>query len=254
VRRLLIVKTGRSLPELVARRGDYEDWILRGLGCAPERARVVCVQEGGTLPAPESVAGAVVTGSSALVSRREPWSEATGRWLVEAVRAGRPILAICYGHQLLAQALGGRVGANPRGREIGSVAVAPRPEAAADPLLGGLSAPWLFQATHVESVLELPPGARGLAGSALDPHQAFAVGERAWGVQFHPEFDADVIRAYLSARRAILRAEGLDADALLRGVRDSDDGRRVLRRFADLLDPPDRHAIFEPPQNGPVIG
>lgn len=237
MRPLLIVKTGSSLPELVARRGDYEDWIRAGLGCAPERVQVVCVQEGGRLPPPEAVAGVVVTGSSALVSRREPWSEATGRWLLEVLETRRPLLGICYGHQLLAQALGGRVGANPRGREIGSIEVLPRPEAADDLLLGGLPAPWRFQATHVEAVLELPPGARCLAGSRLDPHQAFAVGERAWGVQFHPEFDADVIRAYLRARRQILRDEGLDADALLHGVRESAHGGRVLRRFAELLDP-----------------
>ncbi len=236
MRPLLIVKTGSSLPELVARRGDYEDWIASGLGLGSERVQVVAVQAGAVLPEPEEVAGAVVTGSSALVSRRESWSEATGRWLVRALAAGRPLLGICYGHQLLAQALGGRVEANPRGREIGSIEVRPRAEASGDPLLGALPAPWRVQATHVESVLELPPGARWLAGSALDPHQAFAVGERAWGVQFHPEFDAEVIRAYLDARREILRAEGLDPDALVRGVVDSDHGRVVLRNFAALLD------------------
>ena len=61
----------------------------------------------------------------------------------------------------------------------------------------------------------LPPGARLLASSRGDPHQAFAVGDHAWGVQFHPEFDADVVRAYLEARRDAVRAEGLDPDALL---------------------------------------
>ena len=73
-----------------------------------------------------------------------------------------------------------------------------------------------------------------LAASIGDPHQAFSAGPRAWGVQFHPEFDADVIRGYLEARREVLRAEGRDPEALLAGVRESDHGPRLLRRFAAL--------------------
>ena len=92
-----------------------------------------------------------------------------------------------------------------------------------------------MQATHVESALELPAAARLLAASAGDPHHAFAVGRSAWGVQFHPEFDADITRAYIQERREILRAEGLDPERLHRETRDSGHGRRLLRRFAELL-------------------
>jgi GMP synthase (glutamine-hydrolysing) len=127
------------------------------------------------------------------------------------------------------------VGPNPRGREIGSIDVTLHAAARADALLGDLPACARMQATHVEAVLDLPPGARLLASSAGDPHQAFAVADHAWGVQFHPEFDADVVRAYLEARRDAVRAEGLDPDALLRGASDSPHGARVLRRFARLL-------------------
>jgi GMP synthase (glutamine-hydrolysing) len=237
VRRVLIVKTGTTLPQLRARRGDYEDWIAEGLGLERERIAVVRADEGEALPDPAAPAGVVVTGSSALVSRREPWSERAAAWLAEALAAQTPILGICYGHQLLAHALGGRVDANPRGREIGTIEVELCEAAAADPLLGGLAPRMTVQATHVESVLELPPGARLLASSAGDPHSAFAVGAAAWGVQFHPEFDADVVRAYLEERRELLRDEGLDADRLLASARDSPHGAALLRRFAALLAP-----------------
>jgi GMP synthase (glutamine-hydrolysing) len=231
---ILVVKCGGTLPALRARRGDYEDWILAGMGVAPECARIAAVSEGADLPAPAELQAAVLTGSSAMVSERAPWSERTAEWLRGAVAAELPVLGICYGHQLLGHALGGRVAANPRGREIGSVDVETLPAARGDALLGALPARLTVQATHVESVLELPPGARLLAGSRGDPHHAFSVGARAWGVQFHPEFDADVIRGYLDARREILGREGLDADALLAGVRESEDGRALLRRFAAL--------------------
>jgi GMP synthase (glutamine-hydrolysing) len=92
-----------------------------------------------------------------------------------------------------------------------------------------------MQSTHVEAVLELPAGARRLASSDVDPNQAFAVGERAWGVQFHPEFDADVVRSYLTARRELLLGEGFDPEALGRASSDSPHGAALLRRFAALL-------------------
>jgi GMP synthase (glutamine-hydrolysing) len=232
---VLVVKTGSTLPGIRARRGDYESWIARGMGLAPDELTVLDVTEGAKLPDPVAPAGVVVTGSSAMVSAREPWSERTGAWLVDAVVAGTPVLGICYGHQLLAHALGGRVGRNPRGREIGTVQLRLAPEARRDALLGGLPAATRAHATHVESVLELPPGATSLAASDADPNQAFAAGPRAWGVQFHPEFDADVMRGYLESRRDVLRDEGLDADRLLALVRETPEAGSLLRRFAALL-------------------
>jgi GMP synthase (glutamine-hydrolysing) len=232
---VLVVKTGSTLPGIRARRGDFESWIARGMGLAPDEVSVLDVTEGAKLPDPVAPAGVVVTGSSAMVSAREPWSERTGAWLADAVRAGTPVLGICYGHQLLAHGLGGRVGRNPRGREIGTVRLRLAPEARRDALLGGLPEATHAHATHVESVLELPPGATRLAASDADPNQAFAAGPRAWGVQFHPEFDADVMRGYLESRRDVLRDEGLDADRLLALVRETPEAGSLLRRFAALL-------------------
>jgi GMP synthase (glutamine-hydrolysing) len=234
--RVVVLKAGSTLAGLRARRGDYEDWIAAGLGVARGRLQLVAVHEGEALPDPEASGAVIVTGSAAMVSAREPWSERAAAWLRDAAHAGAPLLGICFGHQLLAHALGGRVGANPRGREMGTVEVTLRAEARADPLLGALGSPLLVQVTHLESVLELPPGARVLASNAADPHQAFAWGERVWGVQFHPEFDAEVMRAYLEERRPLLRAEGIDPEPLERDVSESPHGKRLLRRFARLFD------------------
>jgi GMP synthase (glutamine-hydrolysing) len=235
MRRVLIVKTGGTLPELRAQRGDYEEWIAAGMGLAREDVDVVVVAEGEPLPAPETPAGVVVTGSSAFVSEREPWSERTGEWLVRALEHGTPVLGICYGHQLLAHALGGVVGRNPRGREIGTVEVRRLAPAQRDPLLDSWGTAEPAHVTHVESVLALPEGAVRLAESDLDPVQAFRVGERAWGVQFHPEFDADTVRAYLAARTEKVRAEGLDPEALDAAIRETPVAARILRRFAELI-------------------
>jgi GMP synthase (glutamine-hydrolysing) len=231
---MLIVKTGTAHTALDDTDGDFEHWIARGLG---RRAQVSSVYEGDELPSPHATDGVVVTGSAAMVSHREPWAERTAAWLRAAVEAGVPVLGICFGHQLLAHALGGRVGPNPRGREIGTISVALADSAAADPLLGGLPDQIEVHATHMESVLELPPGAELLASSKLDPHHAFRVpGRPVWGVQFHPEFSAAVIRGYISARRDDLQAEGLDPDGLLAAVRETPWGDDIFARFAQLVD------------------
>jgi GMP synthase (glutamine-hydrolysing) len=194
---------------------------------------VCTVYEGEELPAPHETDGVVVTGSAAMVSEAEPWSERTAVWLRDAVEAAVPILGICFGHQLLAHALGGRVGPNPRGREIGTISLALADGAADDPLLGGLPVRIDVHATHLESVLELPPNAQLLASSELDPHHAFRMpGRPVWGVQFHPEFSADVTRGYIEAKRHDMRAEGMDPDRLLAGVRETRWGGDILARFA----------------------
>lgn len=249
---LLIVKTGTTLASLIAARGDFEDWIRAGMGLDRNGVTVVSVFEGAELPDPKQFAGVVVTGSSAMVSHRESWSERTADWLRDAVGCMTPVLGICYGHQLLAHALGGRVGPNPRGREIGSVRVRLAAEAADDRLLAGFGGVLRAHTTHAEAVLELPAAATRLGSSPADPNSVFAFGSAAWGVQFHPEFDADVMRRYIEERRPLLAAEEIDVDERLRGVAESPDGTRVLRRFRELLSGrvgPGRPAVR--PQNAP---
>ena len=74
-----------------------------------------------------------------------------------------------------------------------------------------------------------------LGASDDDPNAAFSVGATAWGVQFHPEFDADVMRGYIEGRREQLRAEGIDADERLDRVAECPDGTEILWRFSRLL-------------------
>ena len=232
----VVVKTGTTVESLRERRGDFELWIAQGMELPLGELVVADVSRGAVLPDPRAPQGVVVTGSSAMVTERAAWSEATAAWLREAVAAGTPVLGICYGHQLLAHALGGEVGFNPRGREIGTVALRLRAEAREDALLGPLEDGAPFHATHQQSVIRLPPDVRWLASTEDDPHHAFAVGPRAWGVQFHPEFDADVMRGYLEARRERVAAEGIDVDALLADVREAPEGPRLLRRFRALAE------------------
>jgi GMP synthase (glutamine-hydrolysing) len=232
---VLIVKAGTTVPEVARRRSDFESWIGQGMGLPAEQVQLCRAYQGEALPDPRAVSAVVVTGSSAMVTDREPWSEHTAAWLAEAVRGGTAVLGICYGHQLLAHALGGTVENNPRGRHIGTVDVQLTQDARRDPLFAGLPEVLHVPVSHRQAVSALPHGARLLATAERDPLHAFAFGERAWGVQFHPEFDADIVRGYIDARRDQLASEGLDAEQLWRRATDTQHGAALLRRFAQLV-------------------
>lgn len=232
--KVLIVQTGATLPALHTRHGDFPAWFQRGLGLSDEEIKIVRVDAHEKLPHPPQVDAAVITGSGAMVSERLDWSERTADWLRAATRAGLPMLGVCYGHQLLAHALGGRVDYNPRGREIGTVDIQCLPTTADDALFGALPSVFRAQATHLQSVLAPPSAAVVLARSALDDCQAVRYAPRVWGVQFHPEFSVAHMRGYLSARSEVVDMEGLDVQRLRRAIGASPQARALLRRFARI--------------------
>lgn len=234
VKPVAIIKTGSTFPQISAHYGDFDAWIHQGLGSATD-VMVIDAERGRSLPALSELAGVVITGSHAMVTDQAPWMRQLMRWLYtlihEAVQV--PILGLCFGHQLLARTLGGEVADNPMGLEVGTVALRLTTAGRQDALLGAIAGhPWA-QVVHRQSVLTPPPGATVLASNGHDACQAFRYGERVWGVQFHPEFSADVMRAYLQA----LRGEGLtqqQVDSHLPEVRECDDASTILGRFARL--------------------
>lgn len=226
----LILETGQPVATMRRHRG-FPHWIRVAAGLERDAAVVVNVEAGESLPAPAGFAGAIVTGSGAMVTDGAEWSERSAQWLREAAHAGLPLFGICYGHQLLAHALGGAVGYNPAGREMGTVEVQLHAPAGDDPLFAGLPPRFAAQATHLQSVLRAPAGATVLARSAQDGCHAFRWGEHAWGVQFHPEFSAGHMRGYVLARAQALAREGRCHRQLARGVSATPHARRVLRRF-----------------------
>ena len=143
----------------------------------------------------------LVTGSAAFVTDHAEWSERSAAWLRQTAHDDVPVFGICYGHQLIAHALGGQVGDNPTGREMGTVHLDLDPQAADDPLFAGLPARFPAQATHLQSVLQLPDNATLLARSEQDGTHAFRWGERVWGLQFHPEVDEPLIERWRTQRR-----------------------------------------------------
>jgi GMP synthase (glutamine-hydrolysing) len=236
-RPILIVQTGRTHTHIRERLGDFDDWVAAGLRAGGAEVLSHDAQGNLTPPALNGLAGIVLTGSHAMVSDREPWSEALVPWLRQAVDQSVPTLGICYGHQLLAHALGGEVAHHPQGIEIGTVQVHRHSRAQDDPLLGHLPSTFEAQAVHWQTVRRLPPGAVALASNAHEPHHAFRVGANAWGVQFHPEFSGESLRAYLEGVGPTLAREGRDAAQISAAVKDTPEAASVLATFARLTLP-----------------
>ena len=179
------------------------------------------LDEGEAIPPLDGYDAMVVMGGP-----MDVWEEDAHPWLVpekaaiaEAVRErALPFLGVCLGHQLLADALGGEVGAM-RAPEVGVLDVELTGEGRRDPVLGSAgSAPASFKALqwHGAEVKRLPPGGVALARSPACPVQAFRVGAAAFGIQYHVELtDATVrewgvIPEYAAALEQALGADGLE--------------------------------------------
>jgi GMP synthase-like glutamine amidotransferase len=144
-----------------------------------------------------------------------PWFPAVEGLLRKAVRHHVPTMGVCLGGQLLASAHGGLVERSTSGPEIGPGLVGRRDAADGDPLFKYVPLlPDVVQ-WHSDEMTELPIGAVLLAASSRYPHQAFRLGDRAWGLQFHIECDAAMIADWTRSDAATLDALGYDADAVV---------------------------------------
>lgn len=231
---VVILKTGSTFSDLALKYGDFEHWVEDGLALPEGSTRVIDSRSGDGLPDPISVTAVVITGSHDMVTEAPRGIQRASDWLNALVTHQVPVLGICYGHQLLAHALGGEVGDHPQGVDVGTTTIRCLPEGRKDPLLGAMPSTFPAYVTHAQSVLKLPLGAVRLAETAFEPNQAFRVGDRAWGVQFHPEFSEPVIRYYIAKQRDRLAEQGEDADRLIQSVVSSPAGR-LLKRFGRLV-------------------
>lgn len=204
---LFIIKTGSTFPAIAQAQGDFEHWIEEGLLPAhllsAERPAVRVIDAAANAhgplayPEPAQCAGVVITGSHDMVTDDALWMQDLSQWLLSVCMAGVPVLGICFGHQLLAQTLGGQVGEHPAGLELGTVPVAVQADVSQDPLWQHMPACFDAQVVHYQSVRRLPQGACVLAGNSHEPHQAFRWRHNVWGVQFHPEFSQDAMQGYI---------------------------------------------------------
>jgi len=232
---ILIIKTGNTIDSLLARGEDFEDWFISYSGYQADNFVVKSLHQGDELDELNKIAGIIITGSPAYVSDEEAWNFVGADYIRKAHELEIPILGVCYGHQLIAWAFSGEVDFHPAGREIGTVPLVLTGAAQDDPLFTGLPGEFPAQVSHQQSVTGLPLNAVRLAANDFEPNQAFRLGSTSWGIQFHPEFTAEVVKEYILARQGAIAGEGLNPQQLIEGIQDTPYSVEILKRFCRLV-------------------
>ena len=187
----------------------------------------------GELPQSYAYDGFVVTGSAASVYWDRAWIGRLKTWVGGAIEAGLPALGVCYGHQLLADVLGGRVEAMGE-YEIGYRTVTHDGESR---LLDGVPESMTVFTTHSDRVAEAPPGAEVFAENEYGIH-GFRTG-RVLGVQFHPEYDMDTAELVTRGKADELSEKRLQevlADISAENYAAACEAKRLFDNFLDYVE------------------
>jgi GMP synthase (glutamine-hydrolysing) len=220
-KRVLLLKPGRTSSRAVL--GDYEVWFSRATDA---QMTPVELHEGERAPSVSGFDAVMMTGSPLSVTQPTEWMERAADFLVEAAERV-PVLGVCFGHQLIAWKHGARVVKNPKGRELGTVFVELTSAGRHSPLFAGFPERFDSQATH-EDIVEGGP-LTVLARNDACEVQAFQVGPRTWGVQFHPEMDRASIQFCIDSK------DTLETDRARAVARETPWGERLLRQFLSLV-------------------
>jgi GMP synthase-like glutamine amidotransferase len=228
-----ILETGRPAEKL-QHHGSYPEMFERLLGPASGELRFKTYAAiDGDVPAdPHACDAWLVTGSRHGAYERLPWMLKLEQLLRDAVTEKVPVVGICFGHQIMAQALGGKVVQSPKGWGFGlqSYNIAETPGAA-----GKVPAKVTLAALHQDQVVEVPTGGRVVGSSEFCPNAVIAYGDSALTFQPHPEFDVPFLRGV-----AVHRLKGVAPDDVLaaaeRSFHGPDPDQPVIARWiADFL-------------------
>jgi GMP synthase-like glutamine amidotransferase len=210
-----ILKADSVLPQFQPDHGDYPDMFIRRLGDnAPESLEFITYDvEHGVYPSHmDDCDGYVITGSKKSVYDNEDWIRQLERFVVALHEQRKPLIGICFGHQLVAQALGGKTEAAQVGWGVGIHESAIRAQA---PYMQPALDEVRVLVSHKDQVTRLPEGANLLASSEFCPNSMFQIGEHIFCMQGHPEFRAEYSKDLMNMRRELLGeavyAAGIDS-------------------------------------------
>ena len=213
-----ILQTGHSPENLRPQIGDYSDMfkhLLQGQGFEFDVYRVVDGQFPDSALAAD---GWLITGSKHGAYEDLPWIPPLEQLIQGIVEAGRPLVGICFGHQVIAQALGGKVEKFSGGWAVGRQTYD----------FGGVE--MAFNAWHQDQVTERPKGAVVLASNDFCENAALLYGDQVLTIQPHPEFGPDVIEGLINTR-----GKGVVPDDILTAAQDQLDDQTSSESFADQM-------------------
>ncbi|MFQ1902557.1 glutamine amidotransferase-related protein [Aeromonas veronii] len=234
--RLGILDCDRLDPDLADRFGPvYSEMFIRGfVALAPELEFRVWSALDGELPEDLHECDAwLITGSRHDAYSDIPWIQALRAWIRQAHDADVKLAGVCFGHQVIAQALGGEVVKSTKGWGLG---VSVHPMLADEPWMAPARDQIRILASHQDQVALLPPGATRLAGNDFCPNFMFLQGNNIVAIQGHPEFSVEYNRALIERRRGLLPDERYQSSlSSLEGEVDSATMMQWLLQFLGIL-------------------
>lgn len=149
MKKLYIIKAGKTFVDIINEYGDFEDWILKYIDY--ENIKIIDIQNNEELPPLKDCLGVIITGSHSMVTQELPWSLRLETFINEIILEKIPFLGICYGHQLLAKSLGAKVDYHPKGIELGTVDISVSKDALNDEIFKYLPSFFDVHVVHAQS-------------------------------------------------------------------------------------------------------
>lgn len=217
-----ILRAGHSPEELTESLGNYDEMFEKLLDGNDFEFETFSVVDGVFPSGAEAADGWLITGSKHGAYEDHPWIPPLENLIRDVHATGKPMIGVCFGHQIIAQALGGKVEKFGGGWSVG------RTEYTLD------GAPVALNAWHQDQVVELPHDARVVGSSDFCANAMLAYGDSIWTVQAHPEFPAEFIDGLIKTRgKGVVPENQLEAATAV--LPEPTDSQRIATHMAQFF-------------------
>ena len=217
--RIGILQTGHGTPEMIEAQGDIDSIFMRLLGGRGFAFQTFAVVDGAFPGGVDDADGWLITGSKHGAYEDHDWIPPLEQLIRDIYADGRPMIGVCVGHQIVAQALGGKVAKFGGGWSVGHRSYEINGET------------MHLNAWHQDQVVDLPDGAEVIGSNEFCAHAALLYDNRILTIQPHPEFDAEVIDLLIRTR-----GPGVVPEDLLKAANDNLSKPTDSDRFADRME------------------
>ena len=224
---IVIVSNGPGLKDVVDEFGHSSEWIPAVIDDSSIKYKILKAYEREVCNINDYDAF-IITGSKYSVYDNFDWITDLKNFINSIVSKNKPILGICFGHQILAECLGGKVEKNKLGWELGSYKISLTENGSVHPLFKDVGEGDIVYESHQDVVSVIPENAVELAYTKK-ANQSFACNDNVFGVQFHPEFSYDVTRALMDIR--VSKGISIDSDKL----EESLNSKNILTNFINIV-------------------